>query len=145
MSFFKEFKEFAIKGNMIDLAVGVVIGGAFGKIINSIVADIIMPPFGLVLAGIDFKKLKWVMKEATKDAEGKDVPEVALTYGNFIQVAIEFFIIAFCIFLLLRIINKMRHRHTEEQAAAAAAAPPAPAEDVVLLKEIRDLLKERNA
>ncbi|MCO4292319.1 large-conductance mechanosensitive channel protein MscL [Solitalea sp. MAHUQ-68] len=139
MGFIKEFKEFAMKGNVIDLAVGVVIGGAFGKIVTSLVDDIIMPPIGYLLKGIDFKDLKLHLKEAVVDASGKVTsPEVAINIGNFIQVLIQFIIIAFAIFLAVKAINSMRKK--EEEAPAPASPPPTEA----LLAEIRDLLKNRS-
>ena len=137
MGMLKEYKEFISRGNVIDLAVGVVIGGAFGKIISSLVNDIIMPPIGLVLSGVSFKDIKWVMKQAEVDAAGAVTkPEVAINIGNFIQVAIEFLIIAWVIFLVVRAINSMRKKDE------APAAPPAPTTEEKLLMEIRDLLKK---
>ncbi|MBL8167669.1 MAG: large-conductance mechanosensitive channel protein MscL [Acidobacteria bacterium] len=125
-----EFKEFINKGNVVDLAIGVIIGGAFGKIVTSIVDDLVMPPIGKVLAGIDFKALKLVIGTHV-EADGK-VTEVAIKYGNFIQTAIEFLIIAFVIFLLVKAYNRMRQ----------AAPPPPPTPSEALLTEIRDLLKK---
>ena len=125
-----EFKEFINKGSVMDLAIGVIIGGAFGKIVSSIVDDILMPPIGKLLAGIDFKTLKYVIGSQRGD-DGK-VTEVAIKYGNFIQTAIEFLIIAFVVFLIVKAYNRMR--------AAAPPAPPTPSE--ALLTEIRDLLKK---
>jgi large conductance mechanosensitive channel len=144
MGLFSDFKAFAIKGNMLDLAIGVVIGGAFGKIITSLVTDIIMPPFGYLLNGIDFKTYKYVLSPEVKDAAGAVTkPAVVITYGNFLQVAIEFFIIAFSIFLFVRLIERMKKAAAKEEAAAEAAAPaPEPSADVLLLTEIRDLLKD---
>jgi large conductance mechanosensitive channel len=130
MSIVAEFKKFALRGNVIDLAVGVVIGGAFGKIVTSLVDNIIMPPIGWLIGGIDFSDWKWVLKPA--DAATKTA-EVAVQYGVFINVLIQFLIIAFSIFLVVKAINRLTHR--EE---AKPAAPPA---DVALLTEIRDLLK----
>ena len=142
MGFIKEFQEFAVKGNVMDMAVGVIIGGAFGKIVASLVNDIIMPPIGLI-TGNGFTDLKLVLKPATAavtDASGNvitpEVAEVALNYGNFIQNTVDFIIIAFVIFLLIKGMNSLRKK--EE---------PAPAEDpadIALLKEIRDELKKRN-
>lgn len=133
MSMMKEFKEFAIKGNMIDMAVGIVIGAAFGKIIASLVKDIIMPPIGMALGGVNFSELAYVMKAA----EG-EVAAVTLNYGAFIQTAVDFLIIAFAIFMVVRGINNMKKK--EE---AAPAAPPAPSKEEVLLTEIRDALKAK--
>ncbi len=128
----KEFKEFALKGNVVDLAVAVVIGGAFGKIVSSLVNDIIMPVLSLVIGGINFNDLKYVITPASGD-----VAEVAFRYGAFIQSIIDFVIIAFSIFLFVKAIS------SRKKAAETAAAPPAPAEEVVLLTEIRDLLKTK--
>ncbi|HEY4291426.1 large-conductance mechanosensitive channel protein MscL [Luteibacter sp.] len=133
MSFIAEFKKFALRGNVVDLAVGVVIGAAFGKIVTSLVDNIIMPPLGWAIGGIDFSEWKWVLKAgdpATKTAE------VAVQYGVFINVLIQFVIIAFAIFLVVKAINRLTRREEE--------APAAPAADVVLLTEIRDLLKQQN-
>ncbi|MCC9166680.1 large-conductance mechanosensitive channel protein MscL [Pontibacter harenae] len=137
MAFFEEFKKFAVKGNVIDLAVGVVIGAAFGTITKSLVDDIIMPPLGLVISNVDFSRLKFVLKDAV--IENGEVVEQAVTlnYGNFIQTVVNFFIIAFAIFLLVRTINRLR-----EKEAAKPAAPVNKQE--VLLAEIRDLLKKNN-
>lgn len=134
MSFVSEFKEFAMRGNVIDLAVGVVIGGAFGKIVSSLVDQIIMPPIGYLIGGIDFSSYKAVLVAAGADGKG----EVAIQYGAFLNTLIQFVIIAFAIFLVVKAINSLKRK--EE-----VAAPPAPAEDVVLLTEIRDLLRQRNA
>ncbi len=145
MGFIKEFQEFAVKGNVMDMAVGVIIGGAFGKIVASLVNDIIMPPLGLI-TGNGFTDLKLVLKPATAavtDASGNivtpEVAEVALNYGNFIQNTVDFIIIAFVIFLLIKGMNSLRKK--EEPAPAAPAEDPA---DIALLKEIRDELKKRN-
>ncbi|MDG2539256.1 large-conductance mechanosensitive channel protein MscL [Dyella jiangningensis] len=136
MSMLKEFKEFAMRGNVIDLAVGVVIGGAFGKIVTSLVDQIIMPPIGLLTGGIDFSQMKWVLKPADNSDPAHKIAEVAIGYGTFINTLIQFIIIAFAIFLVVKAINKLSRRQE-----AAPAAPPA---DVVLLTEIRDLLKSQN-
>jgi len=146
MKMLQEFKKFALKGNVLDMAIGVVVGGAFGKIVTSLVNDIIMPFFGKLTAGISFSDLKLVLSAAVTDAEGAVItPEVAITYGNFIQNIVDFLIISFSIFLFVSLINKLgeKHRKAEAEAAAAAAAatPPAPTE-AELLTEIRDLLKE---
>ena len=133
MKILDEFKSFAIKGNAIDMAVGIIIGGAFGKIITSIVSDIIMPPIGLLVGGVNFTDLKFLLKDAVGD-----VPAVTINYGNFIQVAFDFIIIAFSIFMVIRAFNKMKRK--EE---VAPAAPPAPTKEEVLLTEIRDILKEK--
>ena len=136
MSMFKEFKEFAMRGNVIDLAVGVVIGAAFGKIVTALVDQIIMPPIGLLTGGVDFSQMKWVLKPADNTDPAHKIAEVAIGYGNFINTLIQFLIIAFAIFLVVKAINKLTRR--EE------AAPAPPAADVVLLTEIRDLLKAQN-
>lgn len=144
---FTEFKTFITKGNVIDLAVGVIIGGAFAKIISSLVNDIIMPLIGILMGKVNFKDLKWVL---ATDSEG--VVTSSVNYGTFIQVIIDFLIIGLCIFLLVKGINAMKakaealreRRNKEEAAAPAPVAPPAPSKEEVLLTEIRDLLKESN-
>lgn len=130
-----DFKAFALKGNVVDMAVGVIIGGAFGKIVTSLVNDVIMPPIGVLLGGVDFKELSWVMVEAVGDQ-----PAVSINYGNFIQVVIDFLIIAWVVFLAIRAMMKMKRK--EAAAPAPAPAPPAPSKEEVLLTEIRDLLKK---
>jgi len=133
MSIVKEFKEFAIKGNVVDLAVGVIIGAAFGKIVASFVADIIMPPLGLLIGQVNFSDLAVILKPAG-DAEH---PAVVLTYGKFIQAIIDFTIVAFSIFVAVKGINRLRRSE-----AAAPSVPPAPTREEQLLTEIRDVLKE---
>lgn len=141
-SFLQDFKAFAMKGNVIDMAVGVIIGGAFGKIVSSIVADIIMPPIGLLVGGVNFTDLKWVLKPAVVE-EGKEVAAaVTLNYGNFLQVTFDFLIIAFSIFMFIKILTKLTERKKKE-TPAAPPTPPAPSKEEVLLTEIRDLLKEK--
>lgn len=135
MGFLKEFKEFAMRGSVIDLAVGVVIGGAFGKIVTSLVDDIIMPPIGFVTGGVDFSKLKYVITEAN---EAAGIEEVAVTYGNFVNVLIQFLIIAFCIFLVIKGINSLKKEEIAEEAA-----PAEPTKEETLLAEIRDILKNK--
>lgn len=135
MSMLKEFKEFAMKGNVIDLAVGVVIGAAFGAIVTSLVADIVMPVLGQLTAGIDFSKAAVVLKEAS--ADGK-TPATLLAYGKFINTLINFVIIAFVIFLVVKGINAMKRKE-----AAAPPPPAAPSAQEVLLTEIRDLLRQQ--
>lgn len=130
-----DFKAFALKGNVVDMAVGVIIGGAFGKIVTSLVNDVIMPPIGVLLGDVDFKELSWVMVEAVGDQ-----PAVSINYGNFIQVVIDFLIIAWVVFLAIRAMMKMKRK--EAAAPAPAPAPPAPSKEEVLLTEIRDLLKK---
>lgn len=131
MSFLSEFKAFAVRGNVVDLAVGVVIGAAFGKIVSSFVADIIMPPLGLAIGGADFSKLAVILKDNVDPTK-----VVALRYGAFLQATFDFLIIAFAIFLVVRLINKM-HK------PPAPAGPPAPTTQELLLTEIRDLLRDR--
>jgi large conductance mechanosensitive channel len=133
MSILKEFKEFAIKGNAVDMAVGIIIGAAFGKIISSMVADVIMPPIGLLVGGVDFSKLAVTLKEA----EDK-VPAVTLNYGNFVQTTVDFTIIAFAIFMVVKLLNKLK-----KEEVVAPAAEPAPTKEELLLTEIRDLLKNK--
>lgn len=142
-TFLQDFKAFAMKGNVIDLAVGVVIGGAFGKIVSSLVANIIMPPIGLLVGGVNFTDLKWVMKAAQYGPDGKEIAAaVTLDYGQFLQATFDFIIIAFSIFLFIRLLTKLTTKKKEE-APAAPAAPPAPTKEELLLTEIRDLLKEQ--
>jgi len=140
MGMIKEFKEFAMRGNVMDMAVGVVIGGAFGKIVSSVVADVIMPPLGLLVGGVNFTDLSIVLKQATVDAAGAATPAVTLNYGNFLQTVFDFIIIAFAIFLFIKAINTMR----KKGEPAPAEAPPAPSKEEELLTEIRDLLKNKN-
>ncbi len=133
MGFISEFKEFAMKGNVLDMAVGVIIGGAFGKIISSLVDDILMPVIGMLTGGIDFTKLAFVI------GEGEDAAKIA--YGQFIQNTVDFLIVAFCIFLMLKAINKL-NRKKEAPAPAEPEAPAGPTQEE-LLAEIRDLLKQK--
>nr|WP_156105861.1 large-conductance mechanosensitive channel protein MscL [Porphyromonas cangingivalis] len=138
MGLIKEFKEFAVKGNVVDMAVGIIIGGAFGKIVSSLVNDVIMPPIGKLIGGVNFTDLKIVLSDAVI-ANGEVVtPEVAILYGSFIQTVIDFLIIAFVIFMAIKAINKLKREKPAEPEAPAA--PPA---DVQLLTEIRDLLKKQ--
>ena len=138
----KEFTEFAFKGNVLDMSIGVIIGGAFGKIVSSLVSDIIMPFFGFLTAGTDFTALKLVLSPAELSATGEVIKaESAIMYGNFIQNVFDFFIIAFCIFFFVQQITKL-HKKKEEEVAAAAPAGPSTEE---LLTEIRDLLKQQQA
>jgi large conductance mechanosensitive channel len=133
MGFMKEFKEFAMRGNVVDMAVGIIIGAAFGKIVSSFVADVIMPPIGLLVGGIDFTNLTMTLKPAIDKAAA-----VTLNYGKFVQTVVDFIIIAFAIFVAIKAMNALKKK---EEAAPAAPAPPPKQE--VLLSEIRDLLKER--
>jgi large conductance mechanosensitive channel len=130
-----EFKAFAMKGNVVDMAVGIIIGAAFGKIVSSIVSDIIMPPLGLLIGGVNFTDLKLVLKAATDTA-----PAVTWNYGNFIQVVFDFMIVAFAVFMVIKAMNAAKKN--AEAAPAAPAVPPAPTKEEVLLGEIRDLLKK---
>ena len=134
MGMMTEFKEFAMRGNVIDLAVGVVIGTAFGKIVTALVDKVIMPPLGLLIGGVDFAKLGIVLKEATVDAAGKEVPAVVLAYGEFINALVQFVIVAFAIFLVVKAINRLHKKPAE--------APAATPEDILLLREIRDALRK---
>ena len=136
----QEFKTFARRGNVVDMAVGIIIGGAFGKIVSSVVGDLIMPAVGLLVGGVNFTDLKIVMKDAVLEGDKVITPEVSLNYGNFIQVVFDFLIIAFAVFLLIKGINALNRK---KEAPAAPATPPAPPADVQLLTEIRDLLKEK--
>jgi len=139
MSILKEFKEFSMRGNVIDLAVGVIIGGAFGKIITSLVADVIMPPIGLLVGGVNFTDLKWQIKPA-EIVNGVNKAAVTLNFGNFLQVTFDFLIVAFCIFLFVKGMNSMSKK--KEEAPAEPAAPAPPTKEEQLLTEIRDLLKK---
>ena len=130
--FFQEFKKFIARGNVMDLAVGVIIGGAFTSIVNSLVNDLLMPLLGILLGGIDFSDLKYVIAPATEETA-----EAAIRYGNFIQCVINFLLVAFAVFCLVKALNRF-HRKKEE----APAPPPEPSEEVLLLREIRDLLKD---
>ncbi|MDX5630977.1 MULTISPECIES: large-conductance mechanosensitive channel protein MscL [unclassified Brenneria] len=132
MSIIKEFREFAMRGNVVDLAVGVIIGAAFGKIVSSLVSDIIMPPLGLLIGGVDFKQFSLVLRAAQGD-----IPAVVMHYGVFIQNIFDFVIVAFAIFLAIKLMNKLRRKQED-----APAAPPKPSAEEKLLTEIRDLLKK---
>ena len=133
MAIVKEFKEFAMRGNVVDLAVGVIIGAAFGKIVTSLVNDVIMPPIGYLTGGIDFKNLKVLIKEGDP---AKKIADVSINYGNFINTLIEFLIIAFCIFMIVKAINSLK----KPEPVAEPAPEPGPTKEEVLLTEIRDLL-----
>ncbi|MGH8579738.1 MAG: large-conductance mechanosensitive channel protein MscL [Gammaproteobacteria bacterium] len=133
MGIIREFKELAVKGNVVDMAVGIIIGAAFGKIVSSFVGDMIMPPIGVLLGGVDFSSLAFTVKEASGE-----VPAVVIGYGKFIQTVIDFTIIAFAIFIAVKAINSLKRKEEE-----APNAPPEPSAEEVLLAEIRDLLKER--
>lgn len=133
MSLFKEFRDFAMRGNVVDLAVGVIIGAAFGKIVSSLVANIIMPPLGLLIGGVDFKQFKWILKPAQGDT-----PPVVMEYGIFLQNIFDFVIIAFAIFIAIKLMNKL---HKKKEVEKPAAKPSA---EATLLTEIRDLMKQQN-
>ena len=133
MSLISEFKAFAVRGNVVDMAVGIIIGAAFGKIVSSFVDGVVMPPLGLLIGGVDFTDLAIVLKDAVGDT-----PAVLLRYGAFIQTVVDFVIIAFAIFMAIKAIN-----HLKRKEAEAPSAPPAPSKEELLLTEIRDLLKEQ--
>ena len=136
MGIVKEFKEFASKGSVVDLAVGIIIGGAFGKIISSLVSDIIMPPIGYIIGGLNFTDLKFTLLDGYVNSVGKTIPAVTINIGNFIQTFIDFIIIAFALFLIIKGMNKMKRKQEKP------ATPPEPSKTENLLSEIRDLLKK---
>ena len=138
MGMAKEFKEFALRGNVVDLAVGVIIGAAFGKIVSSLVNDIVMPSLGYFIGGVDFGDLAYELKAATVNAAGEEIPAVLVKYGAFIQTVVDFVIIALAIFVAVKVINSLKRKE-----AASPEPPPAPTETEKLLAEIRDLLKTR--
>jgi large conductance mechanosensitive channel len=137
MKIMQEFKEFAMKGNVADMAVGIIIGAAFGKIVSSLVNDVVMPPLGLLIGGVDFTELKVTLKEASLDPAGNAVNAVTLNYGSFVQTTFDFLIVAFVIFMLVKGMNNLKKKQE-----AAPAPPPAPSQQEILLTEIRDLLKK---
>ncbi|MBD8347346.1 MULTISPECIES: large-conductance mechanosensitive channel protein MscL [unclassified Dysgonomonas] len=138
MAIVQELKAFMMRGNVVDMAVGVIVGGAFGQIVTSLVNDVIMPPIGVLLNGVNFTDLKLIIKEASVDAAGAAIPAVSLNYGNFIQMVINFIIISTAIFFVIKGMNSLQHKKEE-----VPAAPAAPSKEEVLLAEIRDLLKEK--
>ncbi len=144
MKIFKEFRDFAIKGNVLDLAVAVIIGAAFGKIVSSMVTDIIMPPLGYIIGNVDFRDLKWIIQDAAPAVMNGDtvvsaaVQEVSLNYGMFFQNIFDFLIIAFAVFMVVKAANRIKRKQAE-----IAAEPAKPTNEEVLLTEIRDLLKEK--
>ncbi|MCI0499617.1 MAG: large-conductance mechanosensitive channel protein MscL [Planctomycetales bacterium] len=138
MSLLTEFKAFAMRGNVVDMAIGIILGGAFGKIVSSLVNDVIMPPIGLLLGGVDFSNLKLVLKEEATDAAGNAVAAVSINYGQWINTIIDFLIVAFAIFMMIKLLNAAKKKET-----AAPAAPPTPTKEEVLLTEIRDALRSR--
>lgn len=135
-----EFKEFAMRGNVVDMAVGVVIGAAFGKIVSSLVDDLIMPLVGVATGGINFTDYKWVIQKAVMDGTEIIKPEVTLNWGTWIQTIVNFLIVAFCIFIMIKFINQLSRKKKEEEAPAPA---PEPTQEEVLLTQIRDLLKSQ--
>ena len=144
MVFFKEFKEFAMKGNVMDMAIGVIIGGAFGKIVTSLVKDLLMPLIGALIGNVDFTTLSATLRPAVMNGEEVVKEAVTLNYGNFIQTTVDFLIVAFCIFLVIKLINKASNMVKKpEEEAPAAPAEPEPTKEEVLLTEIRDLLKQK--
>ena len=144
--FMEEFKAFAMRGNVLDMAIGVVIGGAFGKITTSVVNDIIMPLISMLTGGIDFSAWKWVLKEAVMEGAKVVTPEVAVNYGNLIAVILDFIIIAFAVFCMVKAINKMHDKLSkpEPEAEPETEEDPEPTKEELLLVEIRDLLKEQS-
>lgn len=138
MKFLKDFKAFAMRGNVVDMAVGVIVGGAFGKIVSSLVADIIMPPIGLLVGGVNFTELAITLK-MPEIIDGVKSAPVTINYGNFLQTVFDFIIIAFCIFMVVRLLNRFNKKQENKPAP-----PPKPSAEELLLAEIRDLLKERN-
>ena len=143
MSFFKEFKDFALKGNVMDMAVGVIIGGAFSKIVTSLVNDIIMPPIGLLLGNADFSDLRINISKVSDVISGAEAEPVYWNYGAFIQQCVDFAILAFCVFLMVKLMNRLMRK--KENAPATPPAPPAPSKEEQLLTEIRDLLKKQQS
>ncbi|HNB80888.1 MAG TPA: large-conductance mechanosensitive channel protein MscL [Chitinophagaceae bacterium] len=143
MSFIKEFKAFAIQGNLVDMAIGVVMGTAFGKVVSAFIDGMVMPAVGMLTGGVNFNEMKWILKQGVAASKGENgteiaaVPEVAVHWGNFITVGIEFLIIALVVFQVIKIINRMKRKEAE-----AAATPPAPSASEVLLTEIRDALRK---
>lgn len=140
MSIVKEFKEFAMKGNVVDMAVGIIIGGAFGKIVSSLVNDVMMPPIGLLMGGVNFKDLKFIMKAAETDvATGIVTPAVSVNYGQFLQTSVDFLIVAFAIFMMIKAMNSFK----KKEEVKPTVAPPTPSKEELLLTDIRDLLKTK--
>lgn len=141
MGILQEFKAFAMRGNVIDMAVGIIIGGAFGKIVSSLVNDVIMPPIGILIGGVDFSELKLTVKDAAVDAAGAAIPAVTINYGMFINNIINFLIVAFAIFMMIKAMNMAKKK--EAAAPAVPPAPPAPSAQEKLLMEIRDILSKK--
>jgi len=141
MKLIDEFKSFAMRGNVVDMAVGIIIGAAFGKIVSSFVADIIMPPLGILLGGVEFTDLKFILKGPVLDTTGAVVSQaVSINYGNFIQTTVDFLIIAFAIFMMVKAINSLKRK---EVVAPAEVPPPLPSKEELVLREIRDILKTK--
>ncbi len=141
MKIITEFKEFAMKGNVLDMAIGIILGGAFGKIVSSLVTDVLMPPLGLLIGGVDFSDLRITLKHEVLNAAGAILsPAVSINYGKFVQSAIDFTLVALAIFILIKGINRLRKKSAEP---AEAAVPPAPTKQEVLLTEIRDILGKK--
>lgn len=141
MKLMDEFKAFAMRGNVVDMAVGIIIGAAFARIVSSFVADIIMPPIGLLLGGVDFTDLKLILKEPLMDASGKVLTQaVSINYGNFIQIVIDFLIVAFAVFMAIKALNKLKRK---EVVAPQEVPVPLPSKEELVLREIRDILKTR--
>jgi len=139
MSFLREFKEFALRGNVIDMAVGVIVGGAFGKIITSLVSDMLMPVVSLITSKTEFSNMQFVLKPATIEPGGKTLPPVAIHYGNFIQSSVDFIIVAFCVFLLVQLVNKIARQTPKSEEPLPLSS------EEKLLSEIRDLLKAQQS
>lgn len=139
MGMIKEFRDFAMRGNVIDMAVGIIIGAAFGTIIKTMVSKVIMPPIGMMMGKVDFADLRFILQQASVDAEGAEVAEVAIYYGELFNAILSFVIVAFCLFMVIKLMNKATSAMEKEKEAAP---PPAPAEDILLLREIRDSLKK---
>lgn len=141
MKILKEFKDFAVKGNMLDMAIGIIIGTAFTKVVTSLVNDMVMPPLGLLIGKVDFKELKYVLQSAQVDAATgiETTKPITLNYGMFIQMIFDFLIVAFAIFMVVQVMNRMKRKQAAKEEAAVIAAPP---QDIQLLTEIRDLLKK---
>lgn len=140
--FLNEFKEFAMRGNVLDMAVGVIIGGAFGKIVSSVVDDVIMPPIGWLIGGVNFADLKFTLP--TVNVAGEELKAATINYGNFLQTCFDFLIVAFCIFMLIKVVNKIsKKKKKEEEKPAEAPKAPVPSNEEKLLMEIRDLLKNQ--
>ncbi|MCE1200539.1 MAG: large-conductance mechanosensitive channel protein MscL [Bacteroidia bacterium] len=141
MGFVSEFKTFAMRGNVLDMAVGIIIGGAFGKIVSSFVADVIMPPIGMLVGGVDFSDIKLTLKDAVMNGSEVTTPAITMNIGLFLNTVIDFTIVAFAIFLLIKGVNNLAKKKAEEPAPAPA--PPAPSKEELLLTEIRDILKNK--